>query len=108
MKHKTAVSKTLAKLGEKGWLVWEHKTGVAWVKDRGKLRPVRYGLPGSTDIVGIVPHVVTEADVGRTLGVFVGCEVKVGKDTVKTHQKRFADRIQELGARYILVRHDAR
>lgn len=40
-------------------------------------RVVSYGLAnGAPDLVGWVPHVVTDADVGRTLAVFVGIEAK--------------------------------
>ena len=62
---------------------WRNNTG-ACMDDTGRL--IRYGLANdsqrvsksikSSDLIGITPHVVTSADVGRTLGVFTSIEVK--------------------------------
>ncbi len=103
-RHKTRVNVALLKYAQRGWLLWENKTGVAWVKARRGMRPVRYGLPGSPDIIGIASRKITPADVGKTVGQFVGIEVKVGSDPMKDNQKRFSKRMQELGGLFILER----
>lgn len=52
---------------------------------------IDYGLtPGSADIIGITPHVVTAADVGRTLGIFTSLEVKHGADRMRPNQQQWA------------------
>lgn len=66
-----------------GWRLWRNNLG-AYQDERGRF--IRYGLCNdspainrrikSADLVGIKPHVVTPADVGRTLGVFVSRECK--------------------------------
>ena len=68
---------------KKGWMLWRNNVG-ALVDKRGI--PVRYGLANDTkamneriksaDLVGIRPRVVTQQDVGATIGQFVSIEVK--------------------------------
>lgn len=59
---------------------------------------IEYGLtPGSGDIIGITPHVVTPADVGRTLGIFTSLEVKTGTGRLATHQKQWRDFVVAAG-----------
>ena len=67
---------------ELGGVLWRNNIGV----DRSSVRPVRYGLCNdskqlnavckSSDLIGIVPVVVTADMVGKTLGVFVAVEAK--------------------------------
>lgn len=66
-----------------GWMLWRNNVG-ALLDKRGI--PVRYGLANdskamnerikSADLVGIRPRVVTQEDVGGTIGQFVSIEVK--------------------------------
>lgn len=59
---------------------------------------IEYGLtPGSADIIGITPYVVTAADVGRTLGLFTSLEVKHGRDRLREHQAHWRDAVLTLG-----------
>ena len=71
--------------------------GLAWINNTGALRdrddrPVRYGLPGSSDILACI-H-----------GRFVGIEAKVGKDRQRTNQSDFATALRQAGGVYILAR----
>lgn len=65
-------------------------------------QPVRIGEPGVSDLIGITPHVVTQADVGRTIGVFTAIETKrLGKDSTskarKESQGNFLKLVNSLG-----------
>lgn len=68
---------------QRGWRLWRNNCGV--LPDRNG-RPVRFGLANdspqlnrhiaSADLIGIMPVVVTQEMVGRTLGVFTSIECK--------------------------------
>jgi len=71
--------------------------GLAWVNNTGMLkdkdgRPVRYGLPGSSDILACIG------------GRMVGIEAKVGKDRQRGNQSDFAAALRRAGGIYILAR----
>lgn len=70
--------------------------------------PVKVGEPGVSDLIGIVPHVVTQEDVGRTIGVFVAAETKQVKDTTskarKESQGNFMSLIKRFGGISGIVR----
>lgn len=70
-------------------LFWKNNTGVLKDKDG---RPVRYGLPGSSDILGCAN------------ARFIGIEVKVGRDKQRQNQSDFATAVRNAGGIYILAR----
>lgn len=88
----------------KGWRLWRNNTGVAYDV---KGRPVRFGLANdsaqgnkllkSADLIGIAPRVITQEDVGRTVGLFVALEVKRPDGRRLEPQAAFLDLINSLG-----------
>ena len=84
--------------------VWNHPTGVA----RTLTPPysvIRFGLNGSPDIVGAVAYTITAADVGRTVGLALGIEVKTPTGRQRDDQKRFQAAWERRAAGiYILAR----
>lgn len=58
-------------------------------------RVIRFGLPGSSDVIGLMPG-------GRMICV----EIKTGKAVQKKEQKNFEEMIRSLGGIYIVVREE--
>lgn len=83
MSESSVLAQVRLEAAQAGWHLWRNNVGV--LVDRTG-RPVRYGLANdgkalnqrlkSADLIGWKPYVVTAADVGRTLAVFVSREVK--------------------------------
>ena len=71
-------------------LCWSNATGAARVDDR----MLRYGLPGSSDIL------LSKRPTGRMVGI----EAKVGKDGWRPKQQNFAKALNAAGGLYILAR----
>lgn len=93
----------LAALGpRKDWLLLPYPTGLAMHPDTGE--PVRYGLPGASDYVACRSHVITAADVGRTVGLFVAIEFKSPTGRQRPEQKRFEEAVKARGGIYVLAR----
>lgn len=72
-------------------------------------RPLHAGLcVGSSDLIGIIPHTVTQEDVGKTFGIFTALETKQVKDNTekkrKESQGNFLRRVNELGGLGAVVR----
>jgi hypothetical protein len=93
--------------------VWRNNTGQLWtgkiirkVERAGTIKvekgdilikrgyPVRFGLPGSADILGVA------APSGR----FIAVEVKAENGKQSKQQKVFADMVKRMGGAYILAR----
>ncbi len=93
---------------ESGARLYRNNVGSAWRGDVTRLkdgsilirRPmlVHFGLAtGSADLIGWAPHVVTEADVGRTLAVFLSVEAKAAKGRMRTEQQAWLDAVKAAG-----------
>ena len=86
---KQDVKKALAKL-RPDVVLWRNNTGAYKVGDRW----IRYGLyPGSADLIGIFPRVITQSDVGKTIGQFVAGETKSTTGTVRPNQREWRDTV---------------
>ena len=77
----------IAALEKIGCYVWRNNTGVA--RDGG--RYIRYGLKGSSDIIGVAPD-----------GHFIAVENKTGGKPMSKDQTAFFDRVQDKGG-YVYV-----
>lgn len=62
-------------------------------------RQVSVGYKGMPDLIGWMPHVVTEADVGKTIAVFCAPEIKAGKDRLREGQPEFIAAVNKSGGR---------
>lgn len=62
-------------------------------------RVVSYGLcNGASDLIGWSPHVVTPADVGRTVALFTAIEVKAADGRLREDQRAFLAALEKAGA----------
>lgn len=80
-------------------LLHSHNLGRFWNNPTGAVKTAnghfqRYGLVGSSDIIGI-----------NNTGKFVGIEIKTGATSVQSkHQKNFQKMIEKQGGFYFLIR----
>lgn len=88
--------------------IFRNNTGQAWTGDeiqrQGRQmiitnpRPVRFGLAiGSPDLVGWKSVTITKEMVGQKLAVFVGIEVKAGRNKATEKQAKFLQVLKEDG-----------
>ena len=87
MTHADLVNRLLLAVSPMG-LAWSNATGAAKVDGR----MLRYGLPGSADILACIG------------GKMIGIEAKVGRDAWRPKQRAFADALTRAGGTYILAR----
>lgn len=66
-------------------LLLRYQVGLFYTKDG---RPVKIGEPGVSDLIGMTPHIVTQEDVGRTIGVFTVLETKQVKDSTDKARRK--------------------
>lgn len=86
-------------LALRGTPVWRNAVGF----DRAT--KVHYGIGlGSPDLVGILPLVIGPEHVGRTLGVFLGVEVKTPIGRLSQDQKRWHTVARDRGALVVVAR----
>lgn len=120
MKSEAAVLNDIRlEASRRGWRLWRNNSG-AYQDPTGRL--VRYGLANestglnrvikSADLIGVRPHLITVADLGRTVGVFASVEVKAEgwtgpRDDHERAQMAWAELIQSLGG-YAVISGDAR
>ncbi len=91
MSERQIQRRILLDLSDRGLFVWRNETGAARSMD-GK-RVIRFGLPGSPDILGLAPG-------GRALGV----EVKTATGKQRPDQAAFQKAFEAAGGLYILAR----
>jgi hypothetical protein len=111
-------SRILAAIGAKpGVRLWRQNTGrgyvptsdagraalLALLRRPGLVRPIDFGLPGSSDYLGLVACRCPSCGAGP-LGRFLGLEVKAERGTLSEQQQRFGKMVQSLGGIWIVAR----
>lgn len=76
----------LSYLELRGILAWRTNTGAATFGTGTAKRFVRFGRPGISDIIGVLPD-----------GRFLAAEAKVGKRVATDAQQNFIDEVNRLG-----------
>ena len=118
MTEKTIQSTILISDSQNGKTMFRNNVGLGWtgtlikkLPDRvilGNPRPVKFGLcPGSSDLIGMTPVVITPEMVGHTIAVFTGEEVKTPKGRPTDKQINFIDRVNHIGGIAGIVRSPA-
>lgn len=87
------VKACLQYLALRGYVAIRNNTGTILIERDGKVRAVRNGLPGSSDILACGPG-----------GRFIAIECKTPKGRVTKHQLEFLEKISKLGGVAIVVR----
>ncbi|WP_334130187.1 hypothetical protein [Sneathiella sp.] len=124
--EKTILNDCLIALGKLRHVrAWRNNTGQAWagrgVRLRGgqriiaeegdvlvrRAQPVRFGLPGSGDIIGIERVRVTSNMVGTDIGRMISVEVKAPKGKESDQQSKFRKMIQAMGGAAEILRDPA-
>ena len=96
--HSELVNKVLLKIGSLDFVrVWKNNTGTAIAMDGNRI--IKYGLPGSADITGILLN-------KSGLGIRIEIEIKTGRAILNKKQKNFKKMILGLGGLYLLCRHE--
>ena len=85
--HQNVVKKTLMAMSSPHCRVWANNTGMIKTEDR----VVRFGLKGSSDIIGIYKS------------YFLAIEVKTGNAKQNKFQKNFEEMVCGMGAIYVLI-----
>lgn len=98
-----------------GTRIFRNNVGQAWVgkvRSRGadyitleNPRPFHAGLaPGSSDLIGWHPVVITPEMVGRTVAVFCAVEAKTEKGRTRENQTAFLNAVSAAGGIGVLAR----
>lgn len=115
MSERKLTDEILLAASKVGARLFRQNTGVGWV---GKIikktsstitlehpRPLHAGLcVGSSDIIGILPRVITQEDVGKTVGVFVATEIKQVNGHLSVEQERFLAMVRLCGGIAVTAR----
>ncbi len=87
-----------------GSRLFRNNVGV-FTTDRGD--KIRTGLcPGSSDLIGWTPVIITPDMIGKTIAVFTALEIKTGSGVASDQQKNFIAQVKAAGGRAGLVRSD--
>lgn len=90
-----------AKLGELKLPFFRYQVGLFY-SERGT--PLKIGVEGVSDLIGIIPYTIRPEDVGRTIGVFAALEVKKPKGALRKAQGPFLHMVNRMGGIAAVVR----
>lgn len=80
----------------------------AWRNNSGALRDqdgrlVRFGLPGSADIIGLQRVLITPEMIGMHFGRFIALECKKSGRKPTEKQRKFGAMVRAMGGLYVVV-----
>ena len=105
MNEATIQSSVRILASKKGALFLRYQVGQFLTMDG---RHIKIGEEGVSDLIGLTPHTITAADVGKTVGIFTAWETKQLKDGTSKERKQtqgnFMRRINALGGIAGIVR----
>lgn len=84
-------------------LAWRQQSGL-FRQFEPPHRPVRVGVPGLSDAMLVVAVEITQAMVGRTLGVALAAEFKRAQGRQSRPQQAFQRAVEQRGGAYVVVR----
>lgn len=87
MKETHLVKAAVKYLHMRGIPCWRQNVGAVASEYKGKKRFIRFGVPGISDIIGLLPW----------NGRFLAAEAKVGKNKVSDDQRVFLDEVKASG-----------
>ena len=85
-------------------MVWNNPTGVGRSLDGQRV--IRFGCPGSGDVLGVQAVLITPEMVGTVIGRAVSIETKARRGYQRKQQKAFEKRFTALGGLYVLAKND--
>ena len=85
------------------WPALRNNTGAARFAGRGKSYFVRFGLEGSSDIIGIVPRLV-DGDGNELRGLFLAVECKKPGGRLRPSQQAFLAAVSAAGGLALCVK----
>lgn len=101
--EKALESRVLRRLGRRGdILLWKNETGLARSIDGQRI--IKFGTPGSPDLLGVRRVEITADMVGMTIGQALGLEIKPGRTRQSDQQENFEAAFARRGGLYLLVR----
>lgn len=83
-------------------MVWNNPTGVGRAIDRQHV--IKFGCPGSADILGVLALTIRPEHVGMTIGRALAVEVKTLRGRQRDQQKIWQRCFEERGGLYVLAR----
>jgi len=96
-------AKLLLRIGRnRRLMVWNNPTGVGRSMDGERV--IRFGCPGSGDILGVEAVLITPEMVGTVIGRALSIETKAKRGQQRIQQKRFQARFTEVGGLYLIAR----
>lgn len=115
MSERAIQNEVLLAASEAGFTLFRNNVGTGWAGDVQRLkdgsilirnpRPLHAGLcKGSSDLIGLRPLVITDADVGKTIAQFAAVEIKTANGRTSHTQQNFLDFVANAGGLARVVR----
>ncbi|QHJ79216.1 MAG: hypothetical protein [Caudoviricetes sp.] len=101
MKESNIQNLSLVAGSQSGAMIWRNQVGTFYTRSGA---PVKVGNVGAADSLGVVPIVITQDMVGKTIGVAIACEFKAKRGRQSDEQKMWQANFEKRGGKYALIR----